>query len=113
MRFESVLQLWVLSDDGSPRRAHTLMQWAKWVETHDRSIGSTVLPSGSRVSTVFLAIPTDPYEDPPMLFETMVFHPTHDAGGTRAAPFRQRYATIEAARDGHRDAVDLFTRGDV
>lgn len=84
-------------------KAASLMEWAAWYETSDRSIGKTFI-DGIRISTVFLGIDHGfNFEDedvPPVLWETMVF------GG----PMDQeqwRYDSLEKAKVGHKLAVRL------
>lgn len=71
-------------------------------ERVNRTIGRTQLPSGNRVSTVFLAFDHNfGDEGLPVLFETMVFGPDdfneHDM---------ERYCTYEEAVEGHRVMVE-------
>lgn len=104
--------LWILGEDGKPRLADFL-EWTQWVQTADRQIAHTTLPSGAMVSTVFLAVPPDPFLEVPLLFETMVLHQTADGAGTRTAHFCQRYATRELAEQGHSEVVDACTKGQI
>lgn len=67
----------------------------------DRGVARTVLPSGSRVSTVFLGLDHQWGDGPPLLFETMVF-PEDDF----AEEDMDRYSTWEEAVEGHRNMVE-------
>ena len=59
----------------TPVPAKDLSEWAEWMESADRRVAETSFAWG-RVSTVFLGLnhnySLDP-NDPPLLFETMIF----------------------------------------
>ena len=90
--------------DGDRPVAVGLLAWGEWFESSDRQLEVTILPGDGpehqvRISTVFLGLDHNfSGVGPPVLWETMVF------GGPDDASCR-RYATAEAARDGHRELV--------
>ena len=80
----------------------TIMEWAQWVETAERTVAKTHLDDCS-VSTVFLGLDHQYGDGPPLLFETMIFDGPHDQE-------QWRYTTREEALVGHEEAV-LIARG--
>ena len=75
-----------------------LLKWALWIETADRHVRDT-MQGDVRVSTVFLGLDHNFYDDgPPILFETMVF--IGDGGGEM-----ERYSTWAEAEEGHANMV--------
>jgi hypothetical protein len=50
--------LYMLDASGEPVPEEDVLVWAEWFEAHDadRQVALTVVPSGARVSTVFLGI---------------------------------------------------------
>lgn len=90
-----VSHLWKLVGH-EPVSVPKLLEWARWVETADRTVAVTYLTTTIRVSTVFLGLDHS-FGRPgqgPILFETMVFGGRHD--GAQA-----RYATWDEALAGH------------
>ena len=86
-----------------PMLVDDLLEWAEWFETADRHVANTVLPSGVRVSTVFLGIDHSfppSTEGEPILFETMIFGGEDDS-------YQERYSTWEEAEAGHEQACKL------
>jgi hypothetical protein len=76
-----------------------VLTWAQWFETADRGVATDTLPTGVRVSTVFLGVDHGfSMAQRPVLFETMIFGGPHDQD-------TWRYATWEEAEKGHRQAV--------
>ena len=61
------------------------------------SVANTCLPDGRRVSTVYLGLDHSFGEDPPLLWETMVFP---------EANVCERYETLEQAIQGHKEICD-------
>lgn len=81
-----------------------MWQWALWFEySRDRVLRRTVLPDGSRASTVFLGIDHGWGfgKTTPILFETMIFSGKHDGA-------QWRYTNYDDAIRGHLAAVDLL-----
>lgn len=81
-----------------PKLVEDVLEWARWFEAADRQVANTVLPSGVRVSTVFLGIDHSFYGGKPILFETMIFGGMYDGE-------QERYSTWEEAEAGHEKAV--------
>lgn len=65
----------------------------------DRKVGLDII-DGVRVSTVFLALDHGYGDEPPLLFETMIFGGEHD-------DYQERYSTWEEAEAGHKRAVKM------
>jgi hypothetical protein len=82
-----------------PNDFDALGAWAHFMVTADRHVGRDEVAPGVEVSTVFLgndmASAWRNDNQPPILFETMVFD-DYDGG------FQVRYATWEEAETGHR-----------
>jgi hypothetical protein len=82
-----------------------------WAATYDENhrVAQDVLPNGYWVSTVWLGIDHAFGGGPPLIFETMVF--ACDSGGhvtNWGECDSDRYATEEAAVDGHRRMVERW-----
>jgi hypothetical protein len=92
-------------DGHTPIPCADLITWAQWFatteRTTERTVGRTVLPDGTRISTVFIGI-DHRFDDhgPPLLFETMIFGGAQDG-------YQERYATWDEAVEGHAIAVDI------
>jgi hypothetical protein len=57
--------------------------------------------NGVKISTVFLVLDhAFHFDDPPLIFETMIFGGEHDM-------YQDRYTTWEEAERGHQRAVDI------
>jgi hypothetical protein len=103
---------YTLDDDGKPQECDNLMAWARFMEDKERRQVAAEWPvPGILVSTVFLgldqsalALPTPDgfrtFNRAPVLWETMIFGGKYDM-------YQERYASIEAALEGHRAAVQL------
>jgi hypothetical protein len=105
---------YVLDENGNAVRAPGLLDWARWMETHDEQrclardrIGNVT------VSTVFLGLDHglrflrreagfDEAAYKPILWETMMFGGQHDQ-------FQNRYTSREDALLGHRKIVQMLT----
>ena len=59
-------------DGREPKRCDNLLQWARWMEDHDRVVARTKIDE-ILVSTVFLGLDHNFDGGTPILFETMVF----------------------------------------
>jgi hypothetical protein len=70
------------------------------IDPQSRVVDQTVLPNGSRVSTVFLGGLMVFNDRPPRLFETMIF------GGPQSG-YQRTYETWEQAVRGHEAAILL------
>lgn len=96
---------YILEPDGTIRVEPDLITWAKWFGRADRHVAHDHLPSGVRVSTVFLGIDHNYcLAGPPLLFETMIFGGPHD-------DYQDRYPTREEAIVGHAKALELAKGG--
>ena len=87
--------------DGKTPIPCDLIEWAKWIETADRTVKKTNIGE-ARVSTVFLGLDYSygiPGEWLPILFETMVFGGTMDRAITR-------YCSWEEAEEGRKVMVE-------
>lgn len=92
---------YILLDDGTTVPEPDILKWAQWVEVNDAHIAEDRLPSGVRVSTIFLALDHSFFSGgPPILFETMIFRGEHDG-------YQDRYATRDEAIAGHAKALAL------
>ena len=77
-----------------------LLKWAIWFENNDRRVAVDDI-NGVRISTVFLGTDHSWLEDePPLLFETMIFGGEHDE-------YQERHTTADEARAGHDRAVRI------
>lgn len=79
--------------DGHKAVPATLMEWAKWYETADRTVAKTQI-GDVNVSTVFLGLDHSFGYGPPQLFETMAF-------GGELDQEQERYSTWDQAIAGH------------
>ncbi len=93
-------------DDQNNIVSTDLLTWGCWLQKNmeRRRVGRTKISDDVRVSTVFIGLdhnfePTGP----PLLFETMVFGGEHDG-------MQERYCTLEEAKKGHDDVVDICTK---
>lgn len=83
----------------------TINQWALWFEGFDNTILKTGLGQ-YLVSTVFLGLDHNFSETgPPLIFETMVFHPDGSP-----CEFQERHATKAEAEIYHASAVATIKR---
>lgn len=81
-----------------------LMTWANQFETLDRHVGENVV-NNNRISTVWLGLCHRYGDGPPIVFETMVFHPEgHDT-------YCERYTTWQQAEEGHKRAIQWVKDG--
>lgn len=102
---------YILEDDGTIRPAKGIIEFGRWYENAKRHIGNTIVFGGQqtvRISTVFLGLDHNYYDDgPPLVFETMVFdsaysnHAVEDEGIDACI----RYPSLEEAWHGHEAAV--------
>lgn len=88
----------------SPERSVLAVEpevWAVWMSSMpDRQVGLDEVAPGVAVSTVFLSLDHNWFDDgPPILFETMIFDDYEDGA-------QWRYSTWEEAEAGHRARVE-------
>lgn len=95
---------YILNVAGDPVLEPDVMRWARWFEGHnqDRVVARTELPGDVIISTVFLGLDHAFGRGEPRLFETMIF-------GGPLDETQDRYATRQAAINGHRYYVALAT----
>lgn len=94
--------LYVLDERGDPQRCEDLLAWANWMKKHPRHVAEDYDGDGDqrvRISTIFLGVSMNLFrdeDDPPLLWETMVF------GGVLDRTIA-RYTSREAAIRGHQE----------
>jgi len=91
-----------------PEACGNLMRWSEWMHIADRRVARTTVGEID-VSTVFLGIDHRfSGNGPPVVFETMCFCGTKEAG---ELPFA-RYSTWDEAKAGHEAAVMVCQAGE-
>jgi hypothetical protein len=97
---KSVEMKYVLDEDGNVRREPDLMIWGRWIESAKNRIVKQEMIGDVRVSTVFLGLDHSFVDDePPILWETMVFGGSHDHDMDRCS------GTLEQAEAMHEKMV--------
>lgn len=86
----------ILNDDGTTTPISDIAHWAEWIENKNHRVALTEIKDVT-ISTIFLGISL---EEPPILFETMIFGGEHDGAACR-------YQTKKDALEGHKQAVAL------
>jgi hypothetical protein len=82
-----------------------MLEWARWFENPTSRIVDTTTIGKVRVSTIFLGLDHNFYDDgPPILWETMIFGGEHDQYQDRCA------GGWEQAEAMHMKAVALVTK---
>ncbi|HDY90252.1 MAG TPA: hypothetical protein ENH82_19300 [bacterium] len=80
------------------------VKWGQWFEVSEERYIKSDKFGDIQVSTVFLGIDHGfNEEEPPVLFETMIFGGEHDQ-------YQERYTDIESAKTGHDKAVQLVKK---
>lgn len=92
--------MYYILEDRTPKPITDVREWATWFEKADRHVKNDFLPNGIHVSTVFLGLDHAWSNEPPMLFETMIFGSEHDG-------YQERYSTWEEAEAGHQRAIEM------
>jgi hypothetical protein len=88
---KSVEMKYVLDEDGNVRREPDLMVWARWFESAKNRIVKQDTIGNVRISTVFLGLDHSFVDDePPVLWETMVFGGEHDHDMDRCSGTREQ-----------------------
>lgn len=108
----AAMRNYIVEPGGIIREEPDILLWAAWYEgsadqpfeSGGRIVGRDKLANSVLVSTVFLGIDHSFHGGSPIIFETMIFGGEHDE-------MQDRYATVEAAREGHADAVKLAEAG--
>lgn len=96
----------ILDGRGQPVRVGTVEEWARWSEANReaRIIGKDTV-SGADVSTVFLGMDHQWFDDgPPLIFETMIF-------GGRWDNYQWRWSTRAEAEASHAQVVEALQTG--
>lgn len=93
---------YVPDENGNPVPA-SMLEWAKWFETHDRHIANDTI-DGVQISTVFLGLDHSWSGGKPVLWETMIFGGEHNE-------YQQRYTSREDALKGH-EIAKRMVRGE-
>lgn len=97
---------WMLDDDGNAVMEPDLIKWARWFETANRKLAQDIV-GAVRVSTVFLGLDHGFVpEEPPILWETMIFGGEHDL-------WQDRYASKADALAGHAAALKMVQQSRV
>lgn len=91
---------YILDAEGNPVAIADPIVWAKWYENIENRIVDHTTFGNIEVSTVFLGLDHSHGIGPVVLWETMIFGGPHDS-------YCERYSTIEEARRGHAEAVEL------
>jgi hypothetical protein len=98
LRRTDVMEKYILAGTQAVPIEDTLT-WGKWYETADRKVLQTYIGKKVRVSTVFLGVNHNwNTEEPPLLFETMIF-------GGEYGDYQARCSTWEQALVQHEEAV--------
>ncbi len=96
---------YILNDQGEVEACSDVLEWAKWMATHDPTIARDHVTDQVRVSTVFTGFDYGwGLGGAPVLFETMIFGGPYDR-------WQDRYTSKEAALEGHADAVTRARAG--
>lgn len=95
---------YILDKNRNVKVVKDFLEWARWMETGDRRVDFTLVAGRYEVSTVFLGLNYNLFnEGDPILFETMVF--TKDdksiTGRNNCFGIQERYRTKQEAQIGH------------
>ena len=105
---------YILNEDESISPSYDFNEWGRFFQDHKRRVIGRTTVGDKTVSTVFLATDHNfSFEGPPILFETMIFREAAGAGIDKREwdDFQVRYRTIEEARAGHAETVELLRLG--
>ena len=95
----------ILDEDHQVVVIDSILHFADWFSTHDRTVALNELPNGIVVSTVILGINHNLAGEHPQWFETMVFK-----GNSLRDDDVDRYATWEEAVEGHDKMIEKWSR---
>jgi len=96
---------WILDEAGQPVREPDLLKWSQWFEPRKRILAQATVADGVFVSTVFLGVDHNFYNDgPPVLWETMIFGGPYNL-------WMERYASRAEAEAGHARVVTALEAG--
>lgn len=94
------IESYILDGEGNPVAEPDTLKWGKWMQDAERRVAFDQVTPQVRVSTVFLGLNHSFGGDIPVLYETMIFGGPNDQ-------YQNRYATREAALEGHKHAVSI------
>lgn len=94
------MNIYYILEGHKPIKADSPQTWSMWFDKADRIVKETQIDTDEKVSTVFLGINLQPGDDPPLLFETMVFKSKFDGE-------QYRYSTWDEAVEGHNRVVKM------
>lgn len=86
-----------------------LIQWAKWFETANRTVGAD-FAGPYWISTVFLGLDHNFFKGPPLLYETMIFKRINDENMV-SVQLVKRYSTWTEADEGHIETLNKVKEG--
>jgi len=86
-----------------PVMVNDVIEWAKGFEINNRIVKQDYIGE-IFVSTVFLGIDHSYGDEPPLLFETMIFGGVPDQ-------YQERYSTWDEAEEGHKRAIKFVNDG--
>ena len=89
----------------TPVHEPDVAKWSAWFETADRVVSRTEI-HGSVISTVFIGMNHGYYDQPPVLFETLIFGGPLDGEG-------RRYSTWDEAERGHQEYVQKILESEL
>lgn len=92
--------------DGQVLPVFDIREWAKWFENFDNRRVDKTQVGDVEISTVFLGLDHSFGHGPKLWFETMIF-------GGKFDQEQWRYSTLEEAKAGHIEAVDLVKKSEV
>lgn len=98
---------YILDENQKPQLEPNILKWGSWFETANRQVARHSFKFRKvHVSTIFLGLDHRHFgfhpENPPVLWETMIFGGQHDN-------YQDRYTSAEAALQGHLTALLLLT----
>ena len=92
------LQHWIFDEQGEPK-AVGIFEYIRWARNNSNALRKDAV-GRVEISTVLLMVSSSMFEQPPLIFETMIFGGEHDQ-------YQYRYATKAEAIAGHERAVQL------
>lgn len=97
--------MWYILDNNNKPVFSTALESSEWMENNpNRKVVKQDTVDDIRVSTVFLGLDHAWLkEQPPVLWETMIFGGEHDQ-------YQERYTSHKDALEGHEKALTLITK---
>lgn len=93
--------IFYILENKTPVPAAGIEAWSKWFYAADRHVDETIL-GPLRVSTVFMGVNVSSPNNPPKLFETVIFDTRNDPYDE---VYKERCATWSEAKEAHARAV--------